>query len=96
MTEVVANKVGGAEPGPYRQLLALSSIADAEKLTLEMIKETAEWPKLWPEGVKSAEVVRHCWLRQIKKVFGEEDANDLGRRWAHAFGKQNAAASPRS
>jgi hypothetical protein len=87
MTEVVANKVGSASPGPAAKLLTLSSIADAEKLTLEMIEETEEWPGLGPKGAKAAEVVRHWWLRQIKKVWGEEDANDLGRRWENAFAK---------
>lgn len=90
-----------AEQGPASRLLASyaqgsdEALVEAEKLTLGMIEETAEWvklaPKIDPRLAKGAEVVRGWWLHQAGKGCGEEAAEEFGTVWAEAFGKAKEA-----
>jgi hypothetical protein len=108
MTEVVATNeavVAGAEVGPFGKLLALcvkggeEAEAEAVKLTLGMLAETAECLKLAPklggeEGARVAwvaEAVRVRWLHEVGEAVGKEDAEEIGVRWVEAFAKAKAA-----
>jgi hypothetical protein len=90
------------EPKPTEKLLALYSTelrAEAAKLTLGMIEETAESIKLSPKVVKwmeaterggprpteVAEKVRDGWLRWVAEREGEEVAGQFRARWEAAF-----------
>ena len=62
--------------------------AEAEKLTLDMIAETARWTEagLTP----GAEKVRAWWLLQVGKSRGKDEAEWFGKCWAEAFEKAEA------
>jgi hypothetical protein len=61
---------------------------EAEKLTLEMIAESATWL----EAGRGAETVRQWWVAQVRKAHDEEEADEFDQRWALAF--ENAKAKP--
>jgi hypothetical protein len=79
-----------------------AAIAEADKLTFEMIEETAEWLKVpkpknpeqarkKSELAKGANCVRAWWLDQVKKLCGEREAGEFTRHWEEAFAE---AATP--
>jgi hypothetical protein len=92
-----------AEPRPAEKLLALYSAglrAEASKLTLATIEETAESIKLSPKVVKwvaeggrdfpysptqLAEKIRDGWLRWVAECEGDEVAGQFRARWDRAF-----------
>jgi putative DNA primase/helicase len=82
--EAVRIAPAGAESGPATQLLALyaegtdEAVGFAAKLTLAMIAETAVWPKA------AAEKVRGWWVKQVRELWDEEDAEEFDWRWAEA------------
>lgn len=90
------------EDRPVERLLALyakgddGAIAEATKLTLEIITETATWfdGKGDPRAPEAAEKVRQAWLGLVRKGIGEEDAEEFDQRWAIAFEKARAKPEP--
>jgi hypothetical protein len=96
MSEALANiktfEGDGAEPAS--QLLALYEAGDevgANKLTLTMIGETAEWIELdLPNAELAGERVRAWWLKQVRTYGDGEDADELEGRWDVAFEKVKA------
>jgi hypothetical protein len=78
-----------------------AAIAEADKLTFEMIEETAEWLKVpkpknpeqarkKSELAKGANCVRAWWLDQVKKLCGEREAREFTRHWEEAFAEAAA------
>jgi hypothetical protein len=99
MTDAIA-VAQRAEPGPSTQLLALYAKADAEpdalakaeKLTLEMIAETAGWFEMGDaQADRAAEVVRQWWIARVREGVGEEEAEEFEQRWALAFERAKPA-----
>ena len=98
MSEAV--RVASEELGPAEQLVALYTdgsdvaVAGAQKLTLGMIAETAEWfdGKGDPRAPEAAEKVRAGWINHIRRAGAELDAEDFDRRWSAAFALANREA----
>jgi hypothetical protein len=102
MTDAVA-VAERAEPGPSTQLLALyakadaepDALAEAEKLTLEMIAETAGWLEMGDaQADRAAEIVRRWWVAHVREGVGEEEAEEFEQRWALAFERAKPRAKP--
>ena len=97
MSEVLARQV---EDRPVERLLTHyadgsdAAVADATKLTLEMITETATWfdGKGDPRAPEGAEKVWQAWIGLVRKGIGGEEAEAFDRRWVAAFAKASAAA----
>jgi ABC-type multidrug transport system fused ATPase/permease subunit len=95
MTEVVARQVE-AEGGSASRLVALYSeasddaIVEADKLTLEMIAETASWLEMGDQAARGAELVRRWWLNQVNLACGAEEAEEFDQRWSSAFTRAKA------
>ena len=79
-----------------------AAIAAADKLTFEMIEETAGWLKvpapktadqerMKSELARGGESVRVWWLHQVKERCGEREAGEFTRHWAEAFAKAKPA-----
>jgi hypothetical protein len=91
MTE--AARSARAELGPATQLVALyadgsdAAIAGAQKLTLEMIAETAGWLADGVGHPRGPDQVRGGWINHLRRAGAELDAEDFDRRWAAAFAK---------
>ena len=100
MTEAVAAQQ--AEAGEASRLVALyaegsdAAIAEAEKLTLAMIAETADWLEMGDaQADRAAEIVRQWWIAKVREGVGGEDAEELDQRWAFAFEKAKPRAEPK-
>lgn len=98
MSEAVAPKLNEAEVGAATALVALIEEADGAgiaKLTLEMIKETAEWvEQRLPNSEKAGGLVRGWWLNRIRQGWDGEVADEFERRWEDAFAKAQPAETP--
>ena len=89
-----------AQGGEATRLIALyadgsdAAIAEAEKLTLGMIAESATWLEAGAD--RGAETVRQWWIAQVRGLYGEEEAEEFDQRWALAFenAKPKAKAEP--
>jgi hypothetical protein len=95
MTETVV--AVAQENGPASALLALhadgsdAAIAEAEKLTLGMISETASWLEMGDaETDRAAEMVRLWWIAHVREGIGGEEAEEFDQRWAVAFREAEA------
>ena len=67
------------------------AIAEAEKLTLEMIAESATWLEVSDESARLSEIVRQWWVAKVREGIGGEEAEEFEQRWASAFEKARAS-----
>jgi hypothetical protein len=100
MTEAEVGVAQTAPQGEYTRLLELlakGATEEVDRMTSEMIAETADWLVMNnPQADRGARVVRFCWLDRIAVARGAREADQIGQRWSEAFGKVRPGAEAKT